>query len=73
MIYFDENKVVIQSFKKILKVDDYEIIFIFNNKTITINGENLSIPFFETDEFIIKGNIIKIEISKWLDQYIYIE
>lgn len=64
MIYFDENKMVIQSYKKVIKVDENEIVFMFKNKTISINGENLSIPFFESDEFIVKGKILNIEISR---------
>ena len=40
----------------------FEIMF--NKKTISVIGENISIPYFESDEFIIKGTISKIEISK---------
>ena len=65
MIYFDDNKMIVQSYKKVLKVDENEVIFMFNKKTISVIGENISIPYFESDEFIIKGIISKIEISKW--------
>ena len=64
MIYFDDNKMVVQSYKKILKIDENEVIFIFNKKTIIVIGESISIPIFEADEFVIKGKINKIEISK---------
>lgn len=64
MIYFDDNKMVVQSYKKILKIDENEVIFIFNKKTIVVIGESISIPIFEADEFVIKGKINKIEISK---------
>lgn len=65
MIYFDDNKMIVQSYKKVLKVDENEVVFMFNKKTISVIGENISIPYFESDEFIIKGTISKIEISKW--------
>ena len=64
MIYFDDNKMVVQSYKKILKIDENEVIFIFNKKTIVVIGESIYIPIFEADEFVIKGKINKIEISK---------
>ncbi len=64
MIYFDDNKMVVQSYKKILKIDENEVIFIFNKKTIVVIGESISIPIFEADEFVIKGKINKIEILK---------
>lgn len=64
MIYFDDNKMVVQSYKKILKIDENEVIFIYNKKTIVVIGESISIPIFEADEFVIKGKINKIEISK---------
>ena len=56
---------VVQSYKKILKIDENEVIFIYNKKTIVVIGESISIPIFEADEFVIKGKINKIEISKW--------
>ena len=64
MIYFDDNKMVVQSYKKILKIDENEVIFIYNKKTIVVIGKSISIPIFEADEFVIKGKINKIEISK---------
>lgn len=64
MIIFDDKKVTIQSFKKILKVDDQEIVFIDKNKTISIIGNNLNISYFDYDEFIVIGIIEKVEFSK---------
>ena len=64
MIVFDDKKVTIQSFKKILKVDDQEIVFIDKNKTISIIGNNLNISYFDYDEFIVLGIIEKVEFSK---------
>ena len=62
MIYFNDTELTIQGYKKILKVSEDEITFIIFKKTIIVTGNNLSIPFFENDEFKIKGLINNIQI-----------
>ena len=47
MIYFDDNKMIVQSYKKVLKVDENEVVFMFNKKTISVIGENISIPYLQ--------------------------
>ena len=62
MIYLDNKELIVQGCQKLLKVSEEEIVFIIFKKTIIISGNNLSLPFFEKDEFKVKGNIINIEI-----------
>lgn len=62
MIYLDNKELIVQGYQKLLKVSEEEIVFIIFKKTIIISGNNLSLPFFEKDEFKVKGNIINIEI-----------
>lgn len=61
MIYIDNNKLTIQNYKKVLKVSDLEIVFIFLKQTVFVKGDNLSISYFEKDEFQIQGKISTIE------------
>lgn len=62
MIYLDNKELIVQGYQKLLKVSEEEIVFIIFKKTIIISGNNLSLPFFEKDEFKVKGNIINIEV-----------
>lgn len=62
MIYLDNKELIVQGYQKLLKVSEEEIVFIIFKKTIIISGNNLSLPFFEKEEFKVKGNIINIEI-----------
>lgn len=62
MICLDNDKLIVQGYQKILKVNEDEIVFMIYKKTIVVLGNNLSLPFFENDEFILKGKIEKIEI-----------
>jgi hypothetical protein len=62
MIYLDNKELIVQGYQKILKVSEEEIVFIIFKKTIIINGNDLSLPFFEKDEFKVKGNINNIEV-----------
>lgn len=62
MIYLENNQLVVQGYQKLLKVSEEEIVFIIFHKTIIINGKDLSLPFFEKDEFKVKGKIDNIEL-----------
>ena len=59
MICLDNDKLIVQGYQKILKVNEDEIVFMIYKKTIVVLGNNLSLPFFENDEFILKGKIEK--------------
>lgn len=62
MIYISNTSMTIQGYKKLLKISEDEIVFIIFNKTVVIIGNELSISYFEKDEFVIKGNIINIQM-----------
>ena len=62
MICFSNNELIVQGYDKLLKVSEDEIVLIAFKKTIVILGSSLSLPFFEKDEFIIKGNINEIKL-----------
>ena len=57
MIFLFDKKVIIQGYQKILKVSENEIVFMMFKKTYIIKGNNMSLPFFEKDEFSIIGDI----------------
>ena len=57
MIYVNDNKVKIQGYQKLLKVSDNEIVFIIFKKTVFIEGIDLSLSYFEKDEFEVIGTI----------------
>jgi len=63
MIYVLDTKIKIQGYQKLLKVNEDEIVFTMFKKTIFIHGSNLSIEYFEKDEFSIKGNILSLEFE----------
>ena len=62
MFYFTDKYLIVQSYDKLLKVSEEEIVFIIFKKTVLVSGTNLTLPFFEKDEFKIKGLINKIEV-----------
>ena len=62
MFVIAKKELIVQGYEKLLKVSEEEIVFLLFNKTFIISGVNLSLPFYEKDEFKIKGNINKIEI-----------
>ena len=62
MIYFNNKDLIVQGYQKLLKVSEDEVVFIIFKKTIIIIGSDLSLPYFEKDEFILKGNISNIQI-----------
>ena len=60
MLYVTDHKINVQQYKKLLKVSDDEIVFLYNKKTVFICGNNLSISYFEKDEFEVLGTINNI-------------
>lgn len=60
MIYINNDKVKVQNYQKLLKVSSDEIVFILFKKTIFIQGNDLSLSYFEKDEFEIVGSITNI-------------
>ncbi len=63
MIYVLDSKIMIQGYQKLLKVSDNEIVFTMFKKTIFIHGVDLSIEYFEKDEFSITGKILSLEFE----------
>ena len=63
MIFFDDKKAIVTEFKKIIKINEKQIIFQSNKKVVNINGNNMYISVYEKDEFEIKGEIFSIEIN----------
>lgn len=60
MIYVNDNKVKIQGYQKLLKVSDNEIVFMIFKKTVFVEGVDLSLSYFEKDEFEVIGTINSI-------------
>lgn len=60
MIYVNDNKVKIQGYQKLLKVSDNEIVFMIFKKTVFVEGIDLSLSYFEKDEFELIGTINSI-------------
>lgn len=62
MIYINNKEFTVQGYKKLLKISEDEIVFIIFNKTVVILGNELSITYFEKDEFVVKGIINNIQM-----------
>lgn len=63
MIYVNDNKVKIQGYQKLLKVSDNEIVFMIFKKTVFVEGIDLSLSYFEKDEFEVIGTINSITFN----------
>ena len=63
MFGFDDKKLVVGGFKKILELSDKCIKFDFKRYILIISGEGLRMPYLEDNEVGIKGIIKNIEIK----------
>jgi len=63
MFYFDEKKMVVGDFKKILLLSDKEISFDFKRYVLTVSGDGLIMPYLEDNEVGIKGIIKNISLK----------
>ena len=63
MIYVLESSIKVQGYKKLFKVSDDEIVFSIFKRTIFITGKDLSIDYFEADEFSIIGQVDNIKFE----------
>ena len=63
MIYLTNNKITIQNYNKIIKVDENEIVFMILKQMVFVSGNNLFISYLENDEFQIQGKINDIKFN----------
>lgn len=63
MFYFDDKKLVVGNFKKILLISDKEISFDFKRYVLVISGDCLVMPYLEDNEVGVKGIIKNIELK----------
>ena len=63
MFYFDEKKMVVGDFKKILLLSDKEISFDFKRYVLTVSGDSLIMPYLEDNEVGVKGIIKNINFK----------
>lgn len=64
MVYLFKDKLTIQNYSKIIKIDKDEIVFIKNKNTYIVNGDDLTISYYDSDEFTIKGKVNHIIINE---------
>ena len=57
MFYFDDKKLVVGNFKKILLLSDKEICFEFKRYILIVSGDSLVMPYLEDKEVGVKGII----------------
>lgn len=56
------DRVHVMNYKKILNLENNEISFLSSEKKIILRGNNLSLKKLLDDEFLIVGDIEKIEV-----------
>lgn len=57
------NQLYIANYLEIVRFDDHHIVIKYNIGTINITGQDLMISKLLTDEILITGSILKIEIE----------
>ena len=57
------NQLYIANYLEIVRFDDHHIVIKYNKGTINITGQDLMISKLLTDEILITGSILKIEIE----------
>lgn len=57
------DHVYIANYEKIFSLSDTRVSFIAKNKKITLTGNKLSLIKMLDDEFLIQGNITKVELE----------
>lgn len=60
---YDEDKIYITNYKRIIVLEDNYISFQSKHKTITITGSNLVLKRLVDRDMLIKGEISKIEVK----------
>lgn len=61
MITVYQEKISIQRYKRILRVDENEILIAMKHSNVSVFGETLLIIYLNAEEIIVRGKIKKVE------------